>query len=196
VRTEISGLILFGPPAVGKDTITGHLTALDQRYVQFERLKAGPGRTTGYRIVGLDEFEAVRGRGEMLYANSRYGAQYGIDRGGLEAIANAERIPVVHVGQLAGVRQVVVGMPLRWLVVILWCSREVAATRLAQRADAQPAERLRAWDQTLADVQGNGVELADLAFNTATWRPEDVAQVISASITKRSGSAIGGETLQ
>jgi predicted PilT family ATPase len=36
-----SGILLYGPPAAGKDTITTALAALDARYAPFRRLKVG-----------------------------------------------------------------------------------------------------------------------------------------------------------
>ena len=46
-----SGVLLYGPPAVGKDTITRHLERIGP-FEQFRRLKCGPGRSTGE--VGTD----------------------------------------------------------------------------------------------------------------------------------------------
>jgi len=36
------GVLLYGPPAAGKDTVSAALIAVDARYVLFERLKVGP----------------------------------------------------------------------------------------------------------------------------------------------------------
>ena len=46
------GVILYGPPAAGKDTITGELLALDPRYRQFSRLKA---RTRAHNELSHDQ---------------------------------------------------------------------------------------------------------------------------------------------
>lgn len=40
-----AGVILYGPPGAGKDTVTAELVQQDPSYALFERLKAGPGRT-------------------------------------------------------------------------------------------------------------------------------------------------------
>ncbi|MGK5554002.1 hypothetical protein ACSNOI_20525 [Actinomadura kijaniata] len=42
-----SGIVLYGPPASGKDTITAASSALDDRYVYFHKLKVGAGRSAG-----------------------------------------------------------------------------------------------------------------------------------------------------
>lgn len=43
-------VILYGPPAAGKNTVTKALNELNDDYRMYERLKVGPGRTSGYRI--------------------------------------------------------------------------------------------------------------------------------------------------
>ncbi|MFD0564440.1 hypothetical protein ACFQ2M_22355 [Kitasatospora saccharophila] len=45
-----TGIILYGPPASGKDTITAALIEQDPRLAQFARLKIGGGRSQGYRM--------------------------------------------------------------------------------------------------------------------------------------------------
>ena len=39
------GVILYGPPAAGKDTVTRELTTLEGEVHLFSRVKAGSGRT-------------------------------------------------------------------------------------------------------------------------------------------------------
>jgi hypothetical protein len=41
------GVILYGPPGAGKDTVTAALTSPDARFQLFRRIKAGAGRTMG-----------------------------------------------------------------------------------------------------------------------------------------------------
>ncbi len=49
-----SGVILYGPPSAGKDTVSAELSHLNPAFTLFQRLKAGPGRTTGYRLTTAD----------------------------------------------------------------------------------------------------------------------------------------------
>jgi hypothetical protein len=46
-------VILYGPPAAGKGTVTKALTRLDNSYWLYQSLKVGPGRTAGYRMAAL-----------------------------------------------------------------------------------------------------------------------------------------------
>lgn len=97
-----SGVILYGPPGSGKDTVTSELVRLRPEFALFERLKAGPGRTTGYRLTTVDHIEELSRAGELLYRNARYDAEYAIDRQGVTSLVDADRIPVLHMGQVVG----------------------------------------------------------------------------------------------
>jgi guanylate kinase len=55
----------------GKDAVTTALHQLDSRYQQFRRLKAGSGRTTGYRMTTEQELAALRASGEVVWENCR-----------------------------------------------------------------------------------------------------------------------------
>lgn len=46
-------VMLYGPPAAGKDTVTEALIRLDRSYRLYQRLKVGAGRTDGYRMTTL-----------------------------------------------------------------------------------------------------------------------------------------------
>jgi guanylate kinase len=176
------GVILYGPPAAGKDTVTRELAALEGDVQLFSRVKAGSGRTEGYRMVSREQLDGLRAHGELIWENSRYGAVYGVDRAGLLASA-AHGVPVLHLGQSAAIGAVKRATPsIEWLVVSLWCPRSVAAARIAARNTGDDSERLMAWDET--ERPGS----ADLAFDTEAVRPEEVARAIFAEIRQRRGS--------
>lgn len=163
------GLILYGPPAAGKDTITRALQELDPRYRLFPRLKAGEGRTAGYRMATEAELDALRANGEVVWENRRYGATYVIDRPELVRRLR-EEIPVVHLGQVDAIDAVIRAAPqAKWLIVYVYCSREVAGERIAARGTGDDEARLRAWDETPP------ADAAHLAFDTGTASPNHVA---------------------
>lgn len=169
-----SGVILYGPPASGKDTITAALHDLDPRYQHFPRLKYGPGRTTGYRMVDAGQLTALRSKpGEIIYENSRYGAVYVIDRTHLLDMARAGLVPVIHLGQPNGVDAVTALAGVRWTVVELCCPRPVAAARIAARNTEDTAERLTAYDATPR------LAAPDLCIDTGRTQPHDAAALIS-----------------
>ncbi|MFI2293213.1 guanylate kinase [Streptomyces niveus] len=167
------GLILFGGPASGKDTITDELTRSDPEYRLYQRLKVGAGRTSGYRMGTEAELEQLRVAGAVIWENQRYGNVYVIDRAELERMEGANLLPVIHLGQREAVSELQKAEPgTRWLVVELWCSRPVAAARIAARATGDTAERLAAWDQT------GHLNRPDLFIDTTHTSPADAAEQI------------------
>jgi len=142
------GLILYGPPAAGKDTITEALHTLDSTCVLFPRLKVGGGITTGYRMTDVAAVSTLHADDNVIWANHRYGSLYVIDRPTLTRRLR-HHIPVLHLGQPEAIAAVVAATPdTHWLVVSLWCPRHAAERRLRARPTGDTAERLRAWDET------------------------------------------------
>ncbi|MEV6704315.1 kinase [Micromonospora wenchangensis] len=166
------GVILYGPPAAGKDTVTAALHALDTRYSLFQRLKAGPGRTTGYRMTSEATLDELGRNGDVVWENGRYGARYVVDRPSLIEGLSAG-MPVVHLGQRPAVDAVRAAVPdARWCVVYLWCPRDVAVQRIVARRTGDTEARIRAWDDTEPLAE------SDLTLNTAEVPPQLAAELI------------------
>jgi guanylate kinase len=180
------GVLLYGPPAVGKDTITTALTELDARYVPFTRLKIGTGKTTSYRMGTPEQLADLEARGDVIYRNDRYGNIYVVDRPGLEQAMEGGRAPVVHLGQMAGMEQVTALFPAHWVRVLLWCSKETTALRSPQRGDTDTAARLAAWDATRADLAAYPQAQWELRVVTDTTAPREAAKKIDDIVRTRS----------
>jgi guanylate kinase len=177
-----AAVILYGPPASGKDTVTRALAQLDPRYAIFPRLKIGSGNTSGYRMASLGDLARLHEDGQVLYQNDRYGSAYVVDRPHLAAMLDAGRIPVIHLGQVEGIRAVS-GYPADWVAVALWCARSTAARRARARGSADVDARLAAWDETLEDLR----QASDADFlarlDTDTMEPGDAAKAIDVLVT-------------
>ncbi|MEH1056159.1 kinase [Micromonospora sp. CPCC 206171] len=172
-------MVLYGPPASGKDTITCALRELDSRYQLFQRLKAGPGRVEGYRLTSRRHLETMKAAGLLLWENARYGAIYAVDRPALEGCMESG-IPVVHLGQVAAVSAITRGIPhVSWLVVELRCPRDIAAKRIAERATGDTRARLEAWDET------EPLPYADLVIDTSFTTPMDAARQVRQKMLSR-----------
>lgn len=168
----MQGVILYGPPASGKDTITEALTRLEPRCHLFQRLKVGEGKTSTYRMIDRSHLDELRARGEVVWENERYGSVYAIDLPGLRDSLR-QSVPVLHLGQPAAIDAVRAATPdAQWLAVSLWCPRDVTAARLVARSPNDVAERLRVWDET------EPLEFCDLAVNTDEMEPHDVAALV------------------
>ncbi|MFG3145316.1 guanylate kinase [Streptomyces sp. NPDC048243] len=174
-------MILYGPPGSGKDTITGELTRLRPEFTLFERLKAGPGRTAGYRLTTVDQIEELSRAGELLYRNDRYGAEYAIDRQGVTALVDADRVPVLHMGQVAGA-SAVAAFPLHWIRVLLWCPLDVTESRSVGRGDKDVDVRVKVWHETREDLLAHESAPWTLALRTDELGPTESANAIIDSL--------------
>ncbi|MFE7194005.1 HAD hydrolase-like protein [Kitasatospora sp. NPDC057541] len=183
------GVILYGPPASGKDTVTRALSDVDPAFSLFSRVKYGPGRSAGYRMGTPELLEELRASGAVVYENSRYDSVYVTDRPGLDE-AFARGVPVMHLGQVDGVRAVLDGYPAQWLTVLLWSSREVTEARSTGRGDADTPARLAAWDATLADLDANPTFRFDLTIRTDEFEPEAAANQIRLALTAPRGDLL------
>ncbi|MEV4251962.1 guanylate kinase [Spirillospora sp. NPDC049652] len=174
------GVILYGPPASGKDTITAELSRLDDRFTLLTKLKAGRGRSVGYRYVPPAELDALRTAGRLILETERYGNRYAVDRQDIDALTDAGRIPIVHVGDIPGVAVLSSAIPLTWTRVRLWAPREVTAARSTHRGDTDTTSRLAAWDEAEADRRTNGEAVRfDLTIRTHETDPAEAAKRIS-----------------
>ncbi|GGP18423.1 guanylate kinase [Nonomuraea glycinis] len=173
----MTGIVLYGPPASGKSTVTAALTALDSRLVLLRKLKAGTWHGSEYEFVGFERLAELRAAGRLLVETYRYGNAYAVDRHQVQQITGAGMLPVVHMGNIPDVRRLVEAGP--WLPVMLWVSRETCERRSRRRGDSDTAQRLRAWDETLADLHVHGDGLFALRLYTDQVSAGEVARQIA-----------------
>lgn len=184
-----SGVILYGPPGSGKDTITAELSALRSEFTLFQRLKAGPGRSAGYRMTSIDHIEELSQAGELLYRNARYDAEYAIDRRGVTDLVQDDRIPVLHMGQVAGAGAVA-DFPLHWIRVLLWCPLDVTESRSIGRGDKDVEARVKVWHETREDLLAHESEPWTLTLRTDRLSPTESATTIIGALTSTASAEI------
>ncbi|MFB6626610.1 guanylate kinase [Streptomyces sp. NPDC056374] len=191
------GVVLFGPPAAGKDTVSAALNALDDRFAQLVKVKVGSGRTAGYRMATEEELGSLRAAGRILLETERYGNTYAVDRADLDGMRAAGGIPVVHVGSLAHLRSFLGSVGEPWLRVLLWLPREECALRSAGRGDRDTEERLGVWDATLEDLAAADLDedLFHLLLRTDLRSPEETATIVSEAVAVGAGRPRSGREL-
>ncbi|WP_214107245.1 guanylate kinase [Acrocarpospora catenulata] len=173
----MTGIVLYGPPASGKTTITTALTAIDRRFTLLRKLKAGNRRGSEYEFTTPAHLAELRTAGRLVAETHRYGNTYAIDRHQIAALTDSGKVPVVHMGNIPDTRRLIDGGA--WLTVLLWISREECERRSISRGDPDTAGRLHAWDETLADLNTHGHEALNLHISTEDVTPDEAAEQIS-----------------
>ena len=166
------GVVLFGPPASGKDTVTACMDAMYPDVALYEKLKTGAGRSLGYRFIDADELDQRR-RSGRLTSVVRYGNQYSVDHAELDAWELQGRIPVVHTTDLDELGNLAARAG--WLVVGLWARRRIAAERLLARGDLELSQRLDLWSSSLRDLTAHRPGF-DHFIRTDACPPEEAAR--------------------
>lgn len=182
----MKGVILYGAPATGKDTVTRALVdEYPHVFAHFRRLKVGPGRTAGYRMISVEQVEALP-ESAVLWANHRYGATYVVDRDGLSQIWSDRRIPVVHLGQAEAVGAVVERTPeVTWAVIELHSSMSVLTDRIRARATGDDAQRI------VAALNTPRLDKADVCIDTGATQPKEAARLIAERVLQQEVGALG-----
>src|SRR5690606_24540870 len=123
--------------------------------------------------------QQLREGGKIIWANRRYGATYAIDE--LELRARVEQhTPVIHLGQPEAVMAVLEAEVADWVVVELWCPRDIAEKRARERGTGDLTARMEAWDET------ERLSNPDLRLDTSLLEAGEAARLISARSTTRS----------
>lgn len=174
------GVILYGAPATGKDTITEALIDTGG-FTRYERMKHGPGRTTGYRLVDQETLAKVLDTpGEAVWVTERYGSTYVVDREHLAHVLKGDLVPVMHLGQPEAIDAVKTATPhTTWLVVELICPRNEGVARIIARSTGDTKDRITAFDSTPLLMR------PDVRINTAATAPAQAAQAIRAQLSAR-----------
>ncbi|QFG23845.1 guanylate kinase [Actinomadura sp. WMMB 499] len=158
------GVILCGPPAVGKATVAAELVRLDERFVRPPEAAAG-------------ELEELRADGRVAVEFRRDGELRAVDRRDVEAAADAGRVPVVRLVEVADLQRLKLAVPFfGWTSVLLWAPREVCGLRAQRRGDADARGVLGVWDGTRREVLALEDPVFNLVVHTDRAEPGEAAR--------------------
>ncbi|MDI2127804.1 guanylate kinase [Yinghuangia seranimata] len=174
--------------------MTAELTCRHPEFVHFQRLKVGAGRSTGYRMTDAQTLADLRRDGLIVHSNQRYGAEYATDAPELDRLTAQGLVPVVHVGQVDALAALAT-YPAHWTRVLLWCPRATTAERSAGRGDADTAARLKAWDETYADLSAHPDVLWSAILRTDRTVPEDAAAAIWQAVNDQAPEQLAAREL-
>ncbi|WP_301851121.1 kinase [Rhodococcus pyridinivorans] len=128
-------------------------------------------------IEAIDDLDAA---GKIVWRNSRYDAVYATDLPHLEELLDAGYVPVLHLGQPEGIDALTRSAPsITWILVELWCPRDVAVERIVARATGDTEARIAAYDQT------KRLATADIRLLTNEKSPRDCAEKIHSYVRDR-----------
>ncbi|WP_298210419.1 hypothetical protein [Ferrimicrobium sp.] len=167
-------LVLFGAPAVGKDTATKVLEERGDHFKHFIKHKVGFASKHGYTMITSSELAEYELAGRVVSKVERYGSIYLVDRLRLKAAIAGRRIPVIHSASIDEIRTLVA---IGGIVLVLECSRDTAVQRLVARDRNTVAQRLEVWDAVVARLP-DAKEIAIGAVPTDETNPEDTATII------------------
>lgn len=172
---QIDGLILYGPPASGKDVVTRALERQDDRLSLFRKLKVGQGRTSGYRLSTPKEIDELEASLRLVSRVHRYGNDYYVDAPELLRMRQSGLTPIVHTADLDEVA--ILRREGNWLVVCLWASARTTRHRLMRRVDSNLDERLGLRSAMLRELGTRRPDF-DGTIITDALSPEQVAEII------------------
>lgn len=158
------GVVLFGPPASGKDTVTDALNQMDPQFVPFRKLKVGEGNWRGYRRTTSDELNRLASAGRLISVVRRYGNTYAVDSDELNALESRNLVPLIHTTDLTELA-VLTQRP-GWRSVLLWTPLRTARTRLLARSHSDVGERL---------------DLRSLTLRALGWEPPPFDSIVDTS---------------
>ncbi len=182
-------ILLSGPPASGKDSLTEALHGIDPKFVHFRKHRAGSGGQPGaaYIDISVSQFERMAQQNRFAQWHDRYGRYYGVAVEELDRTLSTAKIPIIHVGKyqnLLALRQHPLLRPA--LSILLLCSRAAAGVRLENRHAGQLGEveaRLAAFDQeqqTLRDERDRrGLLDFDLVTDSGSKTVSQLARSIA-----------------
>ncbi len=133
-------VLLYGPPASGKDTITQLLQNRNNIFFHFKKHKVYPGdqqiqtkNQLSYFHISMNRFLNMIANGEFLQFHWRYKSFYGVSKVLMDDSLSNGKIPIVHVGKIYDLLELTDVLEAKLIIILVWETLDVISKRLKFR---------------------------------------------------------------
>ena len=133
-------VLLCGPPASGKNTITDYLTASDKKICHFMKHKISVKsikikQTSEYIYVDRTRFIELISSGSLIQFHKRYNQFYGVSLKLIEENCRADKISIIHTGRIDDLLELDFELSPNYkiLKILLWAKKDILFKRLESR---------------------------------------------------------------
>jgi guanylate kinase len=153
-------ILLSGPPASGKDSVTNLLNERNTLFVNFLKhcgcdLSAEKRGMESYVNISVEEFKRMISNGDFIQYHKRYGRFYGVSKKLLNDYLNKGLVPVIHTGRIENLITLESKILNKVYKILIWAKRDDIQQRLDKRQNGDIIEinkRLEAYDIEMLDL--------------------------------------------
>ena len=172
-KTSIAGngkkiILLCGPPASGKDTLTELLKKRNNIFCHFKKHRVSnqvdkSGNLKTYFKISLNEFLQRVGKDEFVQFHKRYERFYGVSKKVLDNSLQYGKIPILHVGKIYDLMELEDVLNADAAKILIWETKDVINDRLVLRHHGDYKEiqlRLKSYDTEIESLRRIKLEKA------------------------------------
>lgn len=153
-------ILLCGPPASGKDTLTELLKKRNNIFCYFKKHRVAnqvdrSRNLTTYFQISLKEFQQTIGKDEFIQFHKRYERFYGVSRKVLNNYLQCDKIPIIHVGKIYDLMELEAALEANVAKILIWETKDVIRERLMLRHHGDYKEihlRLKSYDDEIESL--------------------------------------------
>ncbi len=136
--SKINSIILLcGPPASGKDSITEAICKIDEGFYHFKKHRAINGKTymhrNNYIDITKDEFKKMIENDEFIQYHERYNRYYGISKKAMADGISKNLNMIIHTGRIENLQELKKKINENTISILLWAPMDILRQRLVKR---------------------------------------------------------------
>jgi guanylate kinase len=178
-------LLMCGPPASGKDTITKLMVNFCPLFVHFKKHRGlmefhFARKPSMYYDLPVHQFMKMATNTEFVQYHQRYDRYYGISKAELDYHLSHGRIPIIHTGRIDNLIALETKLHVHTKSILIWAPLKILKARLHERHHDSRKEvkmRLKAAVEEFSDLRRENLDRFDVICHT-NYPPEKVARRI------------------